>query len=91
MFHHPREKLFKEDMDDDDEFSLDFNQIYAGKKHYTVVNKNNQLLSFGDLLKSKQKQEDIAGYDVFFGDSLFGGQKLKYLSAKYGVFGAIVE
>ena len=51
MHYYPWLVDFKSELDKDDTTDLNFNQIYAGKKHYTVVSKENKIYSFGDLLK----------------------------------------
>ena len=91
MHYYPKFIDFKSQLTADDTTDLNFSQIYAGKKHYTLVNNDNQILSFGDLLKNQGTIEELDGFKIHFGDNLFDGKRLKYLSAKYGVFGAIVE
>lgn len=62
----------------------------CGRKHYVILNKNNQLLVWGNVFKEKP-QAEIEGFGLYFGDSLFDGGKVRELSMKYGIFGALVE
>jgi hypothetical protein len=62
----------------------------CGRKHYVLLNKNNQLLIWGNIFKEKPVSSQD-GFGLYFGDNLFGGGKIKYLSMKYGIFGALVE
>jgi hypothetical protein len=54
------------------------------------LNKNNQLLVWGSVFKEKAKKES-EGFGLYFGDELFDGGKVKSLSMKYSMFGALVE
>ncbi len=74
-----------------DEFNKeDVKQLMCGRKHYVILNKHNQMMVWGSVFKEKpQKESD--GFGLYFGDSLFDGGKIRYLSMKYGIFGALVE
>lgn len=68
----------------------DVKQLTCGRKHYVILNKHNQMMVWGNVFKEKaQKESD--GFGLYFGDSLFDGGQIKYLSMKYGIFGALVE
>jgi len=74
-----------------DEFKKeDVTQLSCGRKHYVVLNKNNQLMVWGNVFKEKAQLEK-EGFGLYFGDSLFEGGKIKELSMKYSIFGALVE
>lgn len=62
----------------------------CGNKHYVLWNQHNQLLVWGNVLKDKASKE-VDGFGLHFGDQLFEGGKIKQLSMKYGIFGALVE
>ena len=42
------------------------------------------------MFKDKALKEHD-GFGLYFGDSLFDGGKVKHLSMKYGIFGALVD
>jgi hypothetical protein len=45
---------------------------------------------WGSVFKDKPAKE-VEGFGLHFGDSLLDGGKIKTLSMKYGIFGALVE
>ena len=87
--YNPKLRNFEEDQNEDDPIDLNFSQMYCGKRHYCLVNKNN-VLSWGNMFK-KDKAEEIAGFSIHFKDSLFGGKNIKSMSMKYGLFGVITD
>jgi len=92
MYHYPRLKNFSEEnWNEEDPVDMNFGLLSAGKKHFTVVNYMNQILTFGDLLGKSRRGDEIEGFTVHDGSDVFDGYRVKQLSAKYGVFGAIVE
>jgi hypothetical protein len=48
------------------------------------------LLVWGKVLSEKSEKE-VDGFGLHFGDSLFNGGRIKDLSMKYGIFGALIE
>ena len=62
----------------------------SGRRHYVVWNQNNQLMVWGGVFKEKAEKE-CDGFGLYYGSSLFEGGKIKQLSMKYGIFGALVE
>lgn len=65
-------------------------QLACGKKHYAVLSKENNLITWGNIFKEKPSVES-EGFGLHFGDTLFDGGKVKHLSMKYSIFGALVE
>lgn len=48
------------------------------------------MMVWGNVFKeTSQKESD--GFKLYFGDSLFDGGRIKELSMKYSIFGALVE
>lgn len=78
-----------------DIFSEDFkkedvSQIACGRKHYIVLNNQNNMRVWGSIFKEKpENQQD--GFGLYYGDKLFNDGKIKDLSVKYSIFGALVE
>jgi hypothetical protein len=62
----------------------------CGKKHYVIWNKQNQLLVWGNIIKEKAIEE-MDGFGLHQGESLFEGGRIRDLSMKYGIFGALIE
>ncbi len=52
MYFSPRLKDFEKDQDDEYPVSLKFKYLVSGKKHYTLLNDENVIVSFGDFLKT---------------------------------------
>ena len=74
-----------------DEFNKDdITELACGRKHYVLVNKDNKLMVWGNVF-SEKAQSSSDGFSLYFGDTLFDGGKIKHLSMKYGIFGALVE
>ena len=48
------------------------------------------MLVWGSVF-SEKPQRDIDGFGLHFGDTLFEGGKIKQLSMKYGIFGALID
>ena len=65
-------------------------KLGCGRKHYVILNSNNQLLVWGRVFNEKPTKE-IDGFGLYFADSLFDGKKVKDLSVKYSIYGALVE
>ncbi len=64
--------------------------IACGRKHYAVINRKNQILTWGNVFKAlPDATED--GFGMHYGEDIFDGGKVKQLSMKYSIFGAIVE
>ena len=68
----------------------DLSGMTCGRRHYVLWNKHNQLLVWGGVFKEKPSKEQD-GFGLYFGDQLFEGGRIKELSMKYGIFGALVE
>ena len=51
--------------------SLNFKHLVSGKKHYTLLNDENVIVSFGDFLKTNRGQEELDGFAVHYGKELF--------------------
>ena len=64
--------------------------MQCGRKHYVVLNKDNQLMVWGNVFKEKPALERD-GFGLHFGDTLFNGGKIRELSLKYSIFGALVD
>lgn len=64
--------------------------IGCGRKHYAMVNQDNQLLVWGNVFKAKSDKQ-ISGFNIYYGDTLFENGKCKNLSMKYGLFGVVVD
>lgn len=76
-----------------EEFNKDeVTELACGRKHYVLLNKHNQLMVWGNVFSEKiEKKNQSEGFSLHFGDALFDGGKIKQLSMKYGIFGALVE
>ncbi len=62
----------------------------CGRRHYVLWNKKDELMVWGGVFKEKaEKSED--GFGLYSGKQLFDGGKIKQLSMKYGIFGALIE
>ncbi len=48
------------------------------------------MLAWGNVFKQKAEKES-EGFGLYFADQLFDGGKVKQLSMKYQIFGALVE
>ena len=74
---------------------LDINEIRmmaCGRKHYVVVNNENNLFVWGSLFKDSFRSDaQTEGFWQFYGDSLFDEGKIKNLEIKYSIFGALIE
>lgn len=71
---------------------LDVNNVRllaCGKKHYVIVNNDNNLLVWGSIFKEKSEIH-TEGFSFHNGDELFDGGKVTDLQVKYGIFGALV-
>ena len=68
----------------------DVTQLSCGRKHYVVLNKENKLMVWGNVFKEKAVAE-TNGFGLYYGDSLFEGNKIRELSMKYSIFGALVD
>lgn len=55
-----------------------------------MLNRENKLMVWGSLFKEKAKDQKD-GFSLYYGDELFKGGKIKDLSLKYSIFGALVE
>jgi hypothetical protein len=64
--------------------------LTCGRRHYALWNGNNQVLVWGNVIKEKAQSESD-GFGLYFGNSLFEGGRIRQLSMKYGIFGALVE
>lgn len=62
----------------------------CGRRHYVLWSDKNQLLVWGKVL-SEKAQSEADGFGLHFGDSLFDGGRIRDLSMKYGIFGALIE
>lgn len=48
------------------------------------------MMVWGNVFSQKPTKE-VDGFGLYFGDSIFDGGKVKQLSLKYSVYGALVE
>jgi hypothetical protein len=48
------------------------------------------MLAWGNVFKEKPVKQS-EGFGLYFGDDLFNGGSIKYLSMKYSIYGALVE
>ena len=61
----------------------------CGRRHYVLWNNSNQILAWGNIFKDKAIKE-TDGFGLYIGDQLFEGGKIKDLSMRYGIFGALI-
>ena len=62
----------------------------CGRKHYVVRNNQDKLMIWGNIFKEKPEKE-VDGFGLYYGSKIFEGGKIKELSLKYSIFGALVE
>ena len=77
-------------IDLDDNFDGSSTMLACGRKHYVIANQHDQMLAWGDVFKEKTSTQ-TAGFKMYFGKDLFNGQRLRQLSMKYGIYGALLE
>lgn len=75
---------------DDSLFKKSVIALGCGRKHYCILNENNQLLVWGNVFKDSS-DVTIDGFNMYFGDTLFSGEKCIDLSMKYGLFGVVTD
>lgn len=80
----------KINLENNESISTNVNAIGCGRKHYALVNDNNQLLVWGNVFKEKS-DKSIDGFNIYYGDSLFNGGRCTNLSMKYGLFGVVAK
>ena len=73
-----------------DEYSQNIAAMACGRKHYALVNDNNQMFVWGNVFKDKS-EVNVDGFNLYFGDTMFQDEKIINLSMKYGLFGAVTE
>ena len=64
--------------------------MQCGRKHYVLWNDDNKLLVWGNIIKEAPVSK-TDGFGLHYGESLFEGGKIRELSMKYGIFGAVIE
>ena len=64
--------------------------LTCGRRHYVLWNKNNQMAVWGNVFKEKAHSEKD-GFGFYYGNDLFNGGKIRDLSMKYQIFGALIE
>ena len=74
----------------DSEYDQNVASIACGRKHYVLVNNDNQMFIWGSVFKNNSSVK-VDGFDLYYGDDLFEDQKCINLSMKYGLFGAVTE
>ncbi len=62
----------------------------CGRKHYMLLNEDNQLYVWGNVFKQKSEVQS-EGFFHFDGDKLFEEGEIKQLEVKYTIFGALVK
>lgn len=77
-------------LENDKGISKSIRALACGRKHYVMVNEDNQLLIWGNVFKEKS-DITIDGYNVYYGDTLFENGKCINLSMKYGLFGVVAK
>jgi alpha-tubulin suppressor-like RCC1 family protein len=75
---------------------LDINNVRlmgCGRKHYIIVTKDNNLLTWGNVFKEKSNDpsQQTEGFTITYGDSMFDGGQIDQLEVKYSIFGALVK
>lgn len=66
----------------------------CGRKHYIIVTKDNNILTWGNVFKEKADPTQMTeGFSFYYGDSesLFDGAQIEQLEVKYSIFGALVK
>jgi hypothetical protein len=65
----------------------------CGRKHYIVVTKDNNLLTWGNVFKEKttDPSQQTEGFSFYYGDSMFNGSQISQLEVKYSIFAALVK
>lgn len=65
-------------------------KIACGKKHYMVIDKNNNAHCFGNVFKASDIGKH-AGFKVYDCEQIFEGGKVDQLAMQYEIFGALVR
>ncbi len=82
----PKLIKFNEDLLPNDKIK----QLACGKRHYIVLDTDNNLHTIGPVFKdSTESSHD--GFSVHDGDKLFDGGKVRNLSVQYEIYGAVVD
>ena len=80
----------KIDLTNDIGVNTNIGVIGCGTKHYCLVNKENQMLVWGNMFSNKSNI-DINGFKLYEGDTLFNEGKVRDMSIKYSLFGVVTE
>lgn len=62
----------------------------CGLKHYILVTKDNNLLTWGQVF-SEKSEKWTEGFSFHYGDSLFEESQVVSLEARYGILGALCK
>ena len=85
----PKKLSFNKDL-----LNLDNVRIMGcGRKHYIIVTKDNNILTWGNVFKEKVTDPNLLteGFSFHYGDCLFDGHQIEQLEVKYSIFGALVK
>lgn len=77
-------------LDNEENINTTIRAFGCGRKHYAMVNEDNQLFVWGNVLSGKS-EVTIDGFNLYYGDTLFEGGKCTNLSMKYGLFGVVTD
>lgn len=92
MHYEPKKLNFDEDVLDISDVKI----IASGKRNYTIVTSDNQLLIWGNVIKlDKDEQPDMdsqsEGFSSFNGNRLFDDSTILQMEVKNNIFGALVR
>ena len=92
MHYEPKKLTFDEDVLDINDVKI----IASGKRNYTIVTNDNQLLIWGNVIKLEQdEQPDMdsqsEGFSSFNGNRLFDDATILQMEVKNNIFGAVVQ
>lgn len=80
----------KINLENDKGISSKITAFGCGTKHYCLINDDNQLLVWGNMMSGKSSI-DVDGFKLYDGDTLFNGGKVINLSVKYGLLGVVTD
>jgi|DEB0MinimDraft_12_1074336.scaffolds.fasta_scaffold03050_13 alpha-tubulin suppressor-like RCC1 family protein len=63
----------------------------CGRKHYIIVNSDNNLMVWGKNFFKDTSETFSEGFSFHYGDTLFDDGQIEQLEVKYGIFGALVK
>ena len=92
MHYEPKKLKFDDDVLNIDEVKL----IACGKRNYTIVTADNNLLIWGNVIKMEDdEQPDMdsqsEGFSSFNGNRLFDDGTILQMEVKNNIFGALIQ